>query len=105
MTVARRVILASFKIEENGDKNFWKLNEELVLLCAEVEDGRRRSNSPDKDARGFIISRRFAGDGGSVYSPLWKQLDRIILLICFRMEMFVRCCGAVRKRSVDGPPG
>jgi hypothetical protein len=69
ITVARRVIFAWVTVEENGDKNFWKLNEELVFPCAEVDDGRRRSNSPDKEARGFIISQRIAGDGGFVYGP------------------------------------
>ena len=42
-------------VELNGVRNFWKLNEELFEVDALVEDGRRSSNSPDRETRDFMI--------------------------------------------------
>lgn len=46
-------------VELNGVRNFWKLNDELFEADAVVEDGRRSSNSPDREARDFMIRFQF----------------------------------------------
>ena len=54
ITGASRVMFAG-SVELNGVRNFWKLNEELFEVDALVEDGRRSSNSPDRETRDFMI--------------------------------------------------
>jgi len=58
ITGARRVMFAG-SVELNGVRSFWKLNEELFEADAVVEDGRRSSSSPDREARDFMIRLQF----------------------------------------------